>query len=242
MEIGLGAGSSSPGLLKMNRWPSGVTSQGGGPGRTTRAGRAARTTTIVCVSDKLTAHTDASYAVRTRMTLMRKAVPFVVVVALAVTGSAQGPASLDARLEAQLKQLFSAATFSPKINEPPHFKAFLNDPGSGTSSLAGVAFWTTEIEPLERGYDGPIKILVGMDTQGMLTGVIVAQHHEPYGDFSIETPQFAAQFTGKSVRDPFRVGADIDAVSRATISISSAARAIRNSARRMATQLLVPPK
>jgi hypothetical protein len=44
------------------------------------------------------------------------------------------------------------------------------------------------------------------------------------------------------VRDGFRVGADIDAVSRATISVTSAARAIRNSARRMATQLLVPPK
>jgi len=81
-----------------------------------------------------------------------------------------------------------------------------------------------------------------MDTNGILTGVIVAQHHEPYGDFSIATPQFAAQFRGKSVRDAFRVGADIDAVSRATISITSATRAIRNSARRMATQLLAPPK
>jgi len=36
--------------------------------------------------------------------------------------------------------------------------------------------------------------------------------------------------------------ADVDAVSRATISITSATRAIRNSARRMATRLLAPPK
>ena len=98
------------------------------------------------------------------------------------------------------------------------------------------------MEPLERGYDGPIKILVGMDTKGILTGIIVVQHHEPYGDFSIDTPEFAAQFKGKSIRDPFRVGADIDAVSRATITVTSAARAIRISARRIATQLLVPPK
>jgi NosR/NirI family nitrous oxide reductase transcriptional regulator len=103
-------------------------------------------------------------------------------------------------------------------------------------------FWTTEIEPLERAYDGPIKMLVGMDTKGILTGVIVVQHHEPYGHFSIERPEFAAQFKGKSIRDRFRVGEDVAAVSTATITITSAARAIRNSARRIATQLLAPPK
>jgi hypothetical protein len=37
------------------------------------------------------------------------------------------------------------------------------------------------------------------------------------------------------------VGADVEAVSGATISITSATRAIRNSARRMATRLLAPP-
>jgi transcriptional regulator of nitric oxide reductase len=139
-----------------------------------------------------------------------------------------------------LKQVIpSAVSFSPKVLDPPHFKAVAP---AAAQQTVGIAFWTTEIEPLERGYDGPIKILVGMDMQGNLTGIVVAQHHEPYGDFSIEPPQFAAQFKGKSVRDAFRVGADIDAVSRATISVTSAARAIRNSARRMATQLLVPPK
>ena len=41
----------------------------------------------------------------------------------------------------------------------------------------GLAFWTTELDPLERGYDGPIKMLVGMDP-GLLTGIIVTEHHE----------------------------------------------------------------
>ncbi|HUR21191.1 MAG TPA: FMN-binding protein, partial [Vicinamibacterales bacterium] len=131
--------------------------------------------------------------------------------------------AVDPKLQGQLKQLFpGAAAFSSKVIDPPHYKAYSSDPaGNPQAALAGVAFWTTEIEPLERGYDGPIKMLVGMDPKGVLTGVIVVQHHEPYGDFSIETPQFAAQFKGKSVRDPFRVGSDIDAVSRATISITS---------------------
>ena len=148
----------------------------------------------------------------------------------------------DKRLRAQLTQLFPAATtFSPKGGNPPHFKAFTGDPRAGAQTLLGFVFWTTELEPLERGYDGPIKMLVGLDTTGVLTGVIVVEHHEPYGNFSVEPPEFAAQFKGKSIRDQFKVGVDVDAVSRATITMTSATRAIRNSARRVARQLLTPP-
>lgn len=95
--------------------------------------------------------------------------------------------------------------------------------------------------PLERGYGGPIAILVGLDTKGMLTGISLGEHHEPYGDFSIDPPQFAAQFKNKDVRDAFKLGEDVDAVSRATITMSSAVRAIRNSSRRVARQLIAPP-
>ena len=155
----------------------------------------------------------------------------VLAIALA---AAQG--SIDSKTEANLKRLFPAATaFTPKAGDPPHFKAM-----SG-QTLLGLAFWTTELQPLERAYDGPIKILVGMDAKGVLTGVVVVEHHEPYGNFSVDTPGFAAQFRGKSIRDAFKVGVDVDAVSRATISVTSASRAIRNSARLAARQLLPPP-
>jgi NosR/NirI family transcriptional regulator, nitrous oxide reductase regulator len=155
---------------------------------------------------------------------------------------AGGGGQAERNLEGYLKRLFPAATaFSPKEGAPPHFKALANDSRSGSQTLLGLAFWTTELEPLERGYDGPIKILVGMDTKGILTGIVVVAHHEPYGYFSVEPPAFAAQFTGKNIRDAFKVGSDIDAVSRASITVSSATRAVRNSARRVATQLLTPP-
>ena len=155
-------------------------------------------------------------------------------------------AAPDPKLRAQLAQLFpTAASFSPKGGDPPHFKAYARAPAGAPSGalpvVSGYAFWTTELEPLERGYDGPIKILVGMDTKGALTGVVVAEHHEPYGNFSIDLPRFPAQFKGKSIRDPFKVGGDIDAVSKATMTVSSATRAVRNSARRVARQLLIPP-
>jgi NosR/NirI family transcriptional regulator, nitrous oxide reductase regulator len=169
-------------------------------------------------------------------------VPVVTSLLLAASVVAAGQQQLpvDVKLRAQLTQLFPAAkAFSPKGGEPPHFKAYAADPASGAP--IGYAFWTTELEPLERGFDGPIKILVGMDPKGILTGIVVAQHNEPYGNFSIDPPAFAAQFRGKNIRDAFKVGADIDAVSRATMTVTSAARATRNSARRVARQLLTPP-
>ena len=149
--------------------------------------------------------------------------------------------SLDAMLRAQLEQLFPFATaFSPKEGSPPHFKAYVDGPGSGQPTLTGYAFWTTELEPLERGYDGPIQVLVGVDLDGILTGIIVVAHHEPYGYFSIDTPEFVAQFTRKNIRDRFRVGTDVDAVSSATLTVMSTTRAVRNGARRIARQFLVP--
>jgi NosR/NirI family nitrous oxide reductase transcriptional regulator len=170
------------------------------------------------------------------MILKRTAAAVTLVVGTAIVTSAQSSNPLQARL----KQLFPSATaFSPKGGEPPHFKAFA---GPKSQDVIGYAFLTTEVSPLERGYGGPIVMLVGIDVKGILTGVIITDHHEPYGDFSIDRPNFVATFKGKDIRDPFRLGTDVDAVSRATITMSSAVRAIRNSARRVARELIAPPK
>jgi len=167
----------------------------------------------------------------------------VLIGVLTIVIAGQTHLAIDPKLPGLVKQLFPATKgISDRAIDPPHYKIYASDPLADPDAFTGLAFWTTEVEPIERGYDGPIKILVGMDTKGILTGIIVAQHHEPYGDFSIEPPQFAAQFVGKSIRDPFKVGVDIDAVSRATITINSAVRAIRTSARRVAVRVLVPPK
>ena len=146
------------------------------------------------------------------------------------------------RPDAELKRLFPAATsFSPLAGEPLHFNAYAADPRANpTAPPLGIAFWTTDLVPQEHGYHGPIHILVGMDMTGVLTGAVVTYDSEPYGYFSVEPPKFAAQFKGKGIRDQFRVGGDVDAVSRASISIGSATRAIRDSARLVAKQLLPP--
>ena len=136
-----------------------------------------------------------------------RAVAALLLVLAGAAGVLEQKQLTDRKLLDQLAHLFPPGTvFSPKEGTPPHFSAYVADSASGRQTLTGFAFWTTEIEPLERGYDGPIKILVGMDTRGILTGVLVVEHREPYGDFSIDPPQFAAQFKGKSIRDPFAVG------------------------------------
>jgi NosR/NirI family nitrous oxide reductase transcriptional regulator len=144
--------------------------------------------------------------------------------------------------DAHLKKLFpNAVAFSALTGNPLHFTAYSTDPAKGPSSdPLGFAFWTTDLVPNEHGYHGPIHILVGMNMSGVLTGVIVDYDSEPYGYFSVEPREFAAQFTNKSIRDQFRVGGDVDAVSRASLSVNSAARAIRDSSRMMARALLTP--
>jgi transcriptional regulator of nitric oxide reductase len=149
-----------------------------------------------------------------------------------------GQAPESGALEQRLKRLFpNAAAFSPKEGSPPHYSAFAAD---ARKTVLGYAFWTIDLEPLERGYDGPIQMLIGITPQGTLAGVIVTAHREPYGYFSVDKPEFVLQFAGKDVRDPFKVGTDT--VSRATITITSATRAIRNSSRRIARALLTPPE
>lgn len=144
--------------------------------------------------------------------------------------------------DAHLKKLFpNAVAFSKLEGTPLHYTAYAADPhASPAAPPLGFAFWTTDMVPDEHGYHGPIHILVGMDLTGILTGIAVDYDSEPYGYFSVEPPEFAAQFKGKSVRDGYRVGADVDAVSRASLSVNSAARAIRDSSRLVARALLSP--
>jgi NosR/NirI family transcriptional regulator, nitrous oxide reductase regulator len=146
--------------------------------------------------------------------------------------------------DAELKQLFpAAAAFSPLSGNPLHFTAYGADPRTNPSAPPiGIAFWTTDMVPQEHGYHGPIHILVGLDLKAIITGVVVDYHSEPYGYFSVEPPKFAAQFKGKSIHDPFVVGRDVDAVSRASISIGSATRAIRDGSRMAAKLLPEAPK
>ena len=152
-------------------------------------------------------------------------------------GSALEP--LDDAAIARLESVFPGAShFAARTGDLPHFRVFKRVGDGDSEELVGFAYYTTDIEKLEKGYKAPINFLVGMTLGGEITGIKLIQHDEPYGYFSIETELFQEQFYGKSILDRFRIGRDIDAISSATMTISSTSRSIRNSGRRIARQYL----
>ena len=161
-----------------------------------------------------------------------------------VLAAAQKPIAgfIDPMPTAKLKQLFpKAVAFSPRGEvDPLHFTAYASDPARPGAKPIGFAFWTIDIVPGELGYHGHIHMLIGMDTRGRIAGVITDINTEPYGDISVNLPDFPNQFKGKSIRDKFVPGRDLDAISRATITVRAAAREIRESSRIVARALLSP--
>ena len=92
-----------------------------------------------------------------------------------------------------------------------------------------------DMEPLITAYERYLEI------KRQIADVMQSVYEQDYVTVEAVEGDKTAQFVGKDVRDPFRVGRDIDAVSRASISITSAARAVRNGGRRLARELLSPP-
>ncbi len=165
---------------------------------------------------------------------------FLVLVLLPAIGFAQaGLTETDISL---LKRVMpDADSFSEKAGEPPVYRAYAASEQGGEPQLIGYLFETPDYPPEEIGYSAPIEVMVGMNLEGVLSGIEVLFYRESYksirGDF-INTERFPNQFEGMSVSDGFRVGRDLDGVSRATITSWATSRGIRNAARRVAQSYL----
>lgn len=139
-----------------------------------------------------------------------------------------------------MSEVFPQATrFSGKSGFPPVITAYAD---SGDSEhVVGYLFETKDYPPEEIGYSAPIEVIAGLDMTGTITGIKVLFYRESYksirGDF-LATERFPNQFEGKKVVDGFRVGRDIDGVSRATITSWAVSRGIRNASREVAQAYL----
>ena len=168
---------------------------------------------------------------------IRRGLPVLMLVLAAAAALAQGLVSPAD--EAALRRLVPEADhFELHDRGTRHFRAFAAPAPGRAPRLIGLAFFTTDLTPRVYAYKGRITSLVALDPGGRLIGVRVVHHYEPFGYFSIDLPGFAPQFAGKSILDPLEVGGDIDAVSRATITMEAATRAIRQGARRLARHFL----
>ena len=71
--------------------------------------------------------------------------------------------------------------------------------GRMEGEIVGVAF--TVIAP--NGYSGDIKIMVGVDTAGVVQGIVILDHRETPGlGAKIEGADFRDQYEGKSLEEP----------------------------------------
>lgn len=127
-----------------------------------------------------------------------------------------------------LKDMVQGASFSEKGGMPQHYE-----------SEGLIAFNTYDLVPSIRGYAGPIKMLVVMDREGFIRGVRIIEHRETknYVHF-MESAEYLAKLSGKHVGEPFEQGRDIDAISRATVSVDALAKSLREASRLAASGLL----
>ncbi len=127
-----------------------------------------------------------------------------------------------------LGEVAPGIAFREKGGAPPHY-----------SSASGIiAFNTYDIDRSIRGYAGPIKLLLVLNTDGEISGLKILSHSETknYVHYMV-SPEYLGQFLGKSVMDPFEVHEDIDGISRATESVEALAKTIRVSSREMAARI-----
>lgn len=150
------------------------------------------------------------------------------------------PFSNTVQNEWLVQVLPEAERFSDKGGEPPVYRGY-RKASDGTEELVGFVFLSEDVPPEEKGFAAPIDMLIGMDTNGVLTGLKVLNYTESYryslGDF-VADASFQAQFMGKPIVDDFRVTRDIDGLSGATMTSYGISQGARGAARRVATAYL----
>lgn len=94
------------------------------------------------------------------------------------------------------------------------------------------------VTAVERGYGGPLTVMVGIDANGAITGIQILNHKETPGlGTKTMTEAHLGQYLGQSkITNSGEAGAaQIDAISGATISSNAIYRAVSNALSQYAT-------
>jgi NosR/NirI family nitrous oxide reductase transcriptional regulator len=152
---------------------------------------------------------------------------FIVAIISLITGSVfLSGKKTDERL--YVNDLVPGQVFSDKKGAPPRYE-----------TATGISVFNSyDLAPEIRGYAGPIKLLLALNTKGEITGIKIVEHRETtnYVHYMVSS-DYLKQFIGKSVYDPFEIDRDIDAISRATESVQALIRTVSASSRTFASQV-----
>jgi len=141
---------------------------------------------------------------------------------------------------ATLRQVLPQAdAFGTSEGDPPAI------PGYRNGSLVGYVLSSWQVVQ-STGYSAkPLEVLVGLDLDGVITGIKLSKHHEPIliiGIRDSDLEAFTESYIGLDIRQPIGLGASqddgagLDAVSGATISSLIINDAILRSARAVASR------
>ena len=145
-----------------------------------------------------------------------------------------------------------ADSFSVRTGKPPYVEAYQSKPGGSDGksarTLIGYVFLSTDIVDIPAYSGKPVVTLIGMDTQGIITGVRVLKHSEPIlllGIPESELTQFVRQYLGKFVGAKIEVGAGrakqgaigLDAITGATVTVIAENQVILRSGLAVAKQV-----
>lgn len=110
-----------------------------------------------------------------------------------------------------------------KKGRPLNKNIFLAKKGG---AIVGLAY-----DAAGMGHEGPIDVMVGVDTKGTVTGISIMTNSETPGLGSrVAEPAFTKQFKGMTLSDNLTLsakGGKIDAVSGATVSSKGVVKAVR---------------
>jgi NosR/NirI family nitrous oxide reductase transcriptional regulator len=132
-----------------------------------------------------------------------------------------------------------AQQFSKRKGAPSYVDAFAVE--NGQARLVGYVFLSTDVVDIPAYSGKPVVTLIGMNTQGVITGVRILKHSEPIllaGIPESALLQFVDQYVGKSASDKLVIGrghADdgaigLDAISGATVTAIAENQVISRSA------------
>ena len=140
----------------------------------------------------------------------------------------------------------SAKRFSMRKGAPNYVEAYA-DEGDKTR-LVGYVFLSTDVVDIPAYSGKPVVTLIGMDTQGIITGVRVLKHSEPIllaGIPESALLKFIDQYVGKTATSKLIIGRDreedgaigLDAISGATVTAIAENQVISRSAYEIGKQV-----
>jgi NosR/NirI family nitrous oxide reductase transcriptional regulator len=139
-----------------------------------------------------------------------------------------------------------ADRFGPVEGDPPAAAVYRH------KRLLGYVYLTNDVAPIPAYSGKPINTLIGLNTDGRITGARIVEHHEPIllaGISDEQLRRFIGQYPGLSAFDEIRIGgeagegkAGIDTISGASITVMVANASITRSAKRVAVSRGLPLK